>query len=271
MREVQKIIKYLAIAFALFLTFSIVSGIIYGVSFIGNIFDDDKSSITEKLNSLEINNEALLLDINVSSSNIKIIEGDAFKAKTNNKYISSRQDKNKLYITEKKHNWFHQNKNNELIIYVPANFIFDGVAIETGAGKVTIEKLVTKKLYFDFGAGKVEINHLTVLESAEIDGGAGEMVITSSNIKNLDLDMGVGRLALTSKLIGNNKINSGVGEVDLTLLGTLEDYQIKLDKGLGTATLNDENMSGDTTYGTGTNLLDIDGGIGKIQINFIKE
>ena len=271
MREVQKIIKYLAIAFALFLTFSIVSGIIYGISFIGNIFDDDKSSITEKLNSLEINNEALLLDINVSSSNIKIIEGDAFKAKTNNKYISSRQDKNKLYITEKKHNWFHQNKNNELIIYVPTDFVFDGVSIETGAGKVDIETLSTKRLYLDLGAGKAKINNLIVSNEAEINGGAGEIVIDYSNINNLDLDMGVGKLSLTSKLTGNSKIDSGIGKVDLSLMGSLEDYQITLDKGLGSATIDGNTMNDDTTYGTGYNKLDIEGGIGSINIELVEE
>ena len=42
MSSAQKIIKYLAIAFALFLTFSIISIISYGVSFIGNLFDSDK-------------------------------------------------------------------------------------------------------------------------------------------------------------------------------------------------------------------------------------
>ena len=117
MSGMQKIIKYLAIAAAMFLTFSIISGIMYGVSFIGNLFDSDKSSVTDKSNDLEINDDTLLLDINVSSSNITIKTGDTFKAETNNKYISSKQDNNKLYITEDKHNWFHSNNNNELIIY----------------------------------------------------------------------------------------------------------------------------------------------------------
>lgn len=271
MREVQKIIKYLAIALALFLTFSIVSGIMNGISFIGDVFDDNKSKITEKLNNLEINNDTLLLDINVSSSNIKIIEGDTFKAETNNKYIDSRQDKNKLYITEKKHNWFNSNKNSELIIYVPTNYIFDGVAIETGAGKLNIEALSTRRLYLDLGAGKAKFSNLIVSSEAEINGGAGEIIINSSNIHNLDLDMGIGKLSLTSKLTGNSKIDCGIGKIDLSLIGTLEDYQIKLDKGLGSATIDGNNMNDDTTYGTGYNKLDIEGGIGSIDINFIEK
>ena len=49
-----------------------------------------------------------------------------------------------------------------------------------------------------------------------------------------------------------------------------DDYCIILDKGLGNATINGKNMSGDTTYGTGENKLDIDGGLGSIQIDFIE-
>lgn len=270
MSELQKIIKYLAIAFAIFLTFSIISGIMYGISFIGNIFDDDKNSITEKLNNLEIIDNTLLLDVDISSSNITIENGENFKAETNNKYIKTKQDKNKLYIKEKKHNFFHNNKS-ELIIYIPNDYIFDGISIETGAGKVNIESLSTKQLYLNLGAGKVDINNLNVSESTKIDGGAGEININAISINNLDLDMGIGKITLTSKLNGNNKIDSGVGEINLSLIGTLEDYKISLDKGIGNATINGKTMKDDNTYGTGSNRLDIDGGIGSIDIGFIEE
>lgn len=267
MSRLQKIIKYLALAFAMFLTFSIISGIMYGFSFLGHILGDDEKSITEKLNNLEINDDTLLLDVNVSSSNIIIKNGETFKAETNNKYINSKQDKNKLYIKEKKHNWF-QNNNSELIIYVPNDFVFDGVSIETGAGKVNIDTLSTKQLYLNLGAGKVDINNLTVFENTKIDGGAGEININALSMNNLDLDMGVGKLSLTSKLTGNNKIDSGVGAIDLSLIGSLEDYKISLDKGIGKATISGDNMKDDYTYGTGVNKIDIDGGIGSINIDF---
>lgn len=271
MSQVQKIIKYLALAFALFLIFSIISGIMYGISFFGNIMDSESHDITDKLTNLEIGENTLLLDINVSSSNIIIQKGDTFKTETTNKYISSKQDKNKLYITERKHNWFFNNEHHELIVYVPDDFVFDGIQITTGAGKVDIETLTTKELYLDLGAGKVEINHLTVLKSAEIEGGAGEMIIQSGKIQNLNLDMGVGRLSLTSKLTGKNKINSGIGELNLSLVGSKDDYCVTLDKGIGSATIDGTNMIDDTSYGIGNNILDIDGGIGSINIHYVED
>lgn len=272
MSGMTKTIKYLAIAFALFLAFSIISGIMYSVLSLSNVFNDnDNQAIAEELHDLEINDNTLLLDIDVLGSNIIIKQGDVFKAETNNKYIKTKQDKNRLYIEESGHKWFHNSNNSELIIYVPNNFVFDAVSVETGAGKVNVERLTTKKLYFDLGAGKAKINNLMVLEDAKIDGGAGEISIDAISINDLDLDMGMGKLSLKSKLTGKNKIDSGVGELNLSIVGSLEDYEITLDKGVGSATLDGKTMIDESTYGSGMNKLDIDGGVGSININFIEE
>ena len=266
MSKAQKIIKYLAFAFALFLAFSIISSIIYGLSFVGDMFDNDKQS--SNLKELKINNNALVLDINVSSSNINIKQGNTLKVETNNKYIHTNQYKNKLYIKEKKHNLFNKN-DNRLTVYVPKSFVFDFVNIEVGASKLNISSLTTKKLSLNLGAGKVEIDNLNVANSADIEGGAGKIVIEDSNITNLDLDMGAGKLLLNSKLTGNSKIDAGIGKMDLLLIGSLNDYNIELDKGIGSASINNNNMENDKTYGTGTNKIEIDGGIGSINIDFI--
>ncbi|MGN0973591.1 MAG: DUF4097 family beta strand repeat-containing protein [Bacilli bacterium] len=271
MSNTQKIIKNLAIALALFLILNIILGIMYGASFLGNLLDSDNQSIKEKLDNLEIDKNTLLLDINISSSNITIKTGKNLKIESNNKYINSKQDKNKFYITERKHRLSHHNKNNELIIYVPKDLIFEEVAIESGAGKVKIYNLSSKELNLYLGAGKVKISNLTVLDNASIDGCTGKMIIDSSSIHNLDLDMGVGKLSITSKLSGDNKIDSGVGEIDLSLLGNPDDYTITLDKGLGSTTIDGKNISDDITYGSGSNKLDINGGVGSIKINFLEK
>ena len=41
-----------------------------------------------------------------------------------------------------------------------------------------------------------------------------------------------------------------------------------MDKGLGKATINGNNVKDDNTYGNGINKIDINGGIGNIEINF---
>ena len=50
----------------------------------------------------------------------------------------------------------------------------------------------------------------------------------------------------------------------------MNDYNISLDKGIGSATLAGNSMDDNTQYGTGSNKIDIDGGVGSISIDFKK-
>ena len=210
----------------------------------------------------------LELDIEVSVVDLVINNGDHLIVETNNKYIKARQNGDKFYITEKSHSIFN-NDNSDLVVYIPSDYIFDSVAIENGAGRIDVETLSCKKLYLDLGAGKINMDNLLVLNETEIDGGAGTITIEDSSLNNLDLDMGMGKLSLTSKITGESEIDAGVGEVDLNLIGTINDYKIKLDKGIGSAKFNKENMKSNTYYGSGLNIIDIDGGVGSIKIDFL--
>lgn len=269
MTSFQKIIKYLAIALAVFIIFNIVSAIFYGISTLKNIFRlDSDNHITENLNSLDLEETSIaVLDIDIDISKLIIQTGNSLKAETNNKYIKSKQENNKLYIEEKNHNLSLKNNNSELIITIPENTELDYVNIETGAGEVEIEEINTKKLDLDLGAGKVTINNLNITKEANIDGGAGEFNILSGSINNLDLDIGVGKFTLSTSLTGNNYIDAGVGAVDIELIGTLEDYTIKSNKGIGQIKIAGENINDNNIIGTGANILEIEGGIGQISIN----
>lgn len=270
MSEVQKIIKYLAIAFAFALIFAIVSGIFLGLSSLGNIFSKyDSSNILEEANKLIDTKENIkLLDIDIKSSNIIVKVGDSFKAESTNKYIECKQNNEKIIIKEKSHNWFKNSDKSALIIYIPEDMVLDAVKIDNGAGTIEIEKLSTKILQLDLGAGKVSINNLSVLNDTKIDGGAGEVTIQNSSLNNLDLDMGVGKFTINALILGNSKLNHGVGEAIITLLGSKKDYQIYVDKGLGSVKIDDQNISDNETIGSGINKIDIDCGVGSITVNF---
>ena len=131
-----------------------------------------------------------------------------------------------------------------------------------------MDALNAEKLSLDLGAGEVTIDKLTAGSSAKINGGAGQLTINGGGLANLDFDMGVGKVVLTSALTGEGKIDYGVGELCLTLIGSAEDYRIELDKGIGEALLDGQKMADDTVYGQGENTLEIDGGVGSMNIRF---
>ena len=266
MSSTQKIIKNLAIAFAFFLIFNIISGIIYGLSIFTNIFKNNENlKPLEEIEELT-SSDATLLSVDLKATSLIIKTGDIFKAETSNKYIETKQDKEKIYITERNHNWFKEEP--VLIIYVPSNMVLDGVQINGGAGKIEIETLQTKILDLNLGAGKVDINNLQVLSKAIVEGGAGSVSIKNSILNNLNLNMGIGKFSLDAKVLGNSTIEQGVGSIDLNLIGTNSDYQIYVNKGLGSINIDGKNVKDDETVGNGMNKIDIDGGVGSINIDF---
>ena len=261
MTEAQRIIKYIAIAFGIFLIVSIFSSIFMFL----NLFNTD-STEREVSTLVTIEDEILELDIDVRAVDLVINDGEELIVETNNKYITYEQVGKKLRIKEKKHSILN-NKNNKLIITLPSNLELDVFEISSGAGKIDIDRISTKKADIELGAGKAVFNLLDISSRAEINGGAGEITINNGSINNLDLDMGLGKVTINSKLLGNADIDAGVGELNINLLDSISEYSLNTNKGLGSITLNGEYV---TNIGSGENRIDIDGGIGSINITTIE-
>lgn len=266
MSEAQKIIKYVAIAFAVSLIVSIFSGIYYLGGIVGHaVIDNEK----EGINIEDYSNETTILNINISVSKLIIKEGPTFKVENNNDDINVKQDFNKLSIVEKVH-LFKIFDKSEVTVYIPSEMIFDKVYISNGAGTINIEDLKTKDLTLELGAGKIEINNLKVDNSANIDSGAGEVIINNANINNLSLQAGVGKFTLNTVLKGKSNIEAGIGSLNINLLDSKENYKIYALKGLGSINIDNRDFSNESVYGNGNNEIDIEGGVGSININFDK-
>ena len=80
--------------------------------------------------------------------------------------------------------------------------------------------------------------------------------------------MGVGEVNLIASLIGKNEINAGVGSLNIDLQGEKESYKIQADKGLGSVKIDGREISNGETFGDGENYIEVDGGVGNIDIDF---
>ncbi len=272
MTTAQKVIKYLAIAFAIFLIVNIVSAILWGLfgfSFIFGLHDRKDDIVSEEIIATNSEYEDIeTLDIDMAFSNLMIKTADSFKVEGDNNHIRCNQNGKTIHIEEKGNHWFARNNSGNLIIYIPENLEFDKVKICTGAGKIDIEKITTKKLSLEIGAGEAQIKKLNVIDKTDIDGGAGRVAILSGIINDLDLDMGVGKVEVNAKLTGNSNIEAGIGELNINIDAPKEEYRIKTSKGIGSIYIDGKGSSDDTTYGDGENYIKIDGGIGNIRLNF---
>lgn len=275
MTTAQKIIKYLATAFAVFLIVSIISGVlsvfyalsaVLGLKKVENKVNEEKAMI-----NFEASNDVATVDIDVDFTNLIIKNGDYLRVETNNQNIDYKQDNQKLKIKEKTHNWFAKNDEGNLIVYIPENLKFEQVKINADAGKIHIENLNTEKLNLELGAGETEIENLIVTYNCKINSGAGKVSISSGKINDLKLDMGIGKFEISSEITGNSKVNAGIGNLNLDIKGIRENYTLKTNKGIGNIKIDKKEISEDAVYGSGENAIKIEGGIGNIDVNFSEE
>ncbi len=271
MNVIQKVIKYLAIALAAFIIMNIVSvalSILWGVAWISGVAKDAQIiESQEEIYSTIGNTDITTLKIELSASNLEIKNGEMLRVETNNLNVKCNQEGNQLIIKDKTKNWFSKRSDeSQIILYMPANMLWDSVKIDSGAGELNIEELATRNFDFDMGAGKVVIKELNVSNKTEIDGGAGKIEILSGAMNNLKLDTGVGEFTLNAKLTGRNDVNAGVGKINFNLTDGTENYKIKVNKGIGSITIDGKETTDGNEYGHGETYIDIDGGVGAIEI-----
>ena len=271
MNSVQKVIKYLALAFAIFLSVSIIGGIITGLTGVSYILSGRNNEAVGEMQVYPIEGEISSLSVTLSGAKLKIKTADKFSVESNHNYISVNSENGQLCINETKKLFSVYPKGVTVILNIPEGFVFGEAVVETGASKVEIDALSADILKLSLGAGEAEIGSLTANSRAVIDGGAGKLNIDGGRLCNLKLDMGVGELTLKSRIEGQSRLDYGIGETKLTLLGNREDYKIEIDKGIGEARLAGESMRDDSVYGTGENRIEIDGGIGAINIEFSED
>ena len=285
MKEFQKIIKYIAVAFGLYLAISIIGGIIaiivtiftgfYGISYLTDSLNDAINSDDSSIERIDENQEVeefskMRLDISASNLTIKL-EGNSYKVETyqipKNTKIESKDG-----ILEIKNNkkLNKSDSKSRITIYLPEDVELEEADIQVGAGIVDITGIIAKNVEFSFGAGNVNMQNISVKNNAKIECGAGQAIIKNSELANADIEAGVGKLVYSGDLTGNAQIDCGVGDVELELTGDAEKYAIHTEKGIGDIKINDSSVADDSTTGNGENKIDIEGGVGSIDIRMSK-
>lgn len=265
MTTYQKIIKYAAMVFAIFLIVSVVGGMLSLLGLFGGFFVGD--GVTDGVKIYPVSSNIRSLEVDINSADFTIKQGESFSVESNLKYLTVREKTGVLTIRENKRVGISYT-GAILTLYIPANTGFEKADINTGAGRLTADYLSADKLNFELGVGEVRIDKLIASAGIRINGGAGSVTISDGSLHNLDLDMGVGQLNLTSVLIGDSEFDLGVGESNITLIGNKDDYKLDIEKGLGNITIDGTNISSIEGYGDGKNCVDIEGGVGTINVKF---
>lgn len=266
MTTFQKVIKYLAMAFAIFLIVSIIGGILSLFGLFGGFFSGN--AVADEIKTYAVSSNISDLKVEINAADFIIKQGDSFSVESNLKHLSV-DDKNGVLTIKDKKSFSGSNYSGAVLtLYIPKETVFKKADITTGAGRLSIECISADTVSFELGAGEVTINTLIANSDADINGGAGMITISGGALHDLNLDMGVGQLNLTSALTGDSEFDLGVGESNITVIGNKDDYKLDIEKGIGNITVDGTSVSNIEGQGSGNDRIEISGGIGAINLKF---
>lgn len=261
----QRIIKYFAMFLSFLIIFGITSGVIGCLVVIGDIFSSKKETngnvVSQTFNSLKI-----VVELNYADLIIK--DGETLKLTSLENTIVTEEDNGVLKIKENNYPFSFKKKRNTVTLEVPSNIIYDDVKINSASGSITIDSLNAQVLSLDLGAGVTTINNMNIKDNCSVSTGAGKFSILNGTINNLVFDMGIGESLITALLTGDSKINSSIGELKLDVLGPSSDYNLQVNKGVGTINVNGVSVLDGYATSGGSNSILVNGDIGLVDISF---
>lgn len=115
-----------------------------------------------------------------------------------------------------------------------------------------------------------------VLEEIDIDAGVGTVAMSGDRdflkCEELKLECGVGKISLRTDIREKGKLEGGVGEVRLTLAGKEDDFNYKVEYGVGNVSIDGEKHSGlGGDYEVDNNAakdLKVECGVGSVELLF---
>ena len=272
MTAFQKVIKYLAIALAIYLIIMIVGivfsifAVIIGLEKWGNISNQE---IIEH-NSVDISN-VKNMDIKLGICKLEIKQGEQLKIETSDvtdKFkCNVKNDTLKIEDDKMNANIF-KNKIPKVTIYIPEHYEFNEIDLELGINNSNIYELNGKDINIEVGVGKARIYNLNG-EKIEINGGAGETIIDNFSIERLELESGIGSMIINGEILDDSEITSGIGRLEVNLVGEKDDYELILQRGIGNLEFNGEKVKENDKIGSGSIKIRVEAGIGETEINFV--
>ncbi len=224
MNTAQKIIKYIAMAFAALLSVSIIAGLIFaGLGLM------TATKLISNNSHVEISceaDEAPCLQVALAASELVIKKGDEFTAESTYDKVEIKQDGNLMVITENGGSIFGD-YNRTTTVYVPEDMEFTKVGISGGAGRIYVESLRAKEMEVALGVGETVFDKLEV-EKAKFSTGIGRVAInlaSSDDAYAIKVDKGIGEIKFNGNSISSNtwigngdkviEVSGGIGELEI--------------------------------------------------------
>lgn len=169
--------------------------------------------------------------------------------------------------------WDEENRDYQICIKVPRDYVFREADISVGAGTASIDRLEASSLSLDAGAGVLDVREIITVETVKIEAGVGEATIHNLQASEAELSVGVGELNISGKIDGDISVDCGVGELVMELTNRKSDFNFDVSCGVGDVRINGEYYSGiGRNFADENNAakhdFDISCGVGSIDLTF---
>lgn len=140
-----------------------------------------------------------------------------------------------------------------LTIVIPNEMQFQEVELEIGASQADIKDIQSENLSITVGAGQADVSKIAA--------------------KQFDLEVGAGQATVVQLSVDRLDVEAGVGRVDIELNGVQEDYNYKVECGIGNIQVGTSSYSGlgsehEVKYDGVTKEIKVECGIGEVKIKF---
>lgn len=194
-------------------------------------------------------NEGVVNHFDLQAAGCKIViaetdEEDFYFSFQNMKKVQVSQDAGVLHVKVVRETLIEEDtEENILNLYFPREYVLESAEIELGAGSIEAEKLHVYDLNITVEAGKMAIDTL-ISDKADLSVGAGMLTIGNGELKNADLSVDVGNMIFNGNIQGNADIECAVGNMQMILQGDVKDFNYELQCMAGNILLNGEKHSG---------------------------
>ena len=267
MSEIQKVIKYCAMAFAIFLSVvilgsivAVVLGVTTGISGISVLSGEDKERIQlyeeyslEEAKELGIT--SVLVDCNaeitvkpgemltIAAENVT----DEYKIRQANGNFSIVQDRPDFNIRF----WFGEVSEREsVVVTIPEGLSTEKVTVMSGSGKVFVTGTETEALTVDSGSGRVTVEDVTA-KQLYVDSGSGRVSMARVAMSETRLTTGSGSVSIEDAALGKLWLDSGSGAVRME---RVEATEAEVDTGSGAVSFEGK-LTGTNEFETGSGAL----------------
>lgn len=151
-----------------------------------------------------------------------------------------------LFITATNKNGVSAKTFSKIEIRIPADFLWEEISAEFGAGDFQFEAIHTDNMKVNLGAGKLMIEALSCNTSFACEVGAGQAILTDAALSgDAQAKIGAGELKFEGRITGNLKAECAMGNLELCISdSTGSDHNYALECAAGNINIGDTSYSG---------------------------